>query len=202
MNIFRYVILLIISYSLSINYVIAQNNNKSGSYQTIKQVEDQPNPGIDHKFSEKLPGNIQIQQILNLDAVNENTGLSGNRNNTAIINQFGNNNIATLNQRGLGNTGVIQMGSPENRVFGNDVTVNQQGNQLLSISEIQGNNNSLDLLQTGQNVGSSFLLQGNNLQFDAIQQGNSIQLQPQNGTTPPINITSTRQNLPVIISNN
>jgi hypothetical protein len=175
----------------SFGTVLAQNDRSPVS---IEQVQS---PGIEHNEAVK---NFTLDFLLTVDfsRLVEGPLLQGNM---GTINQYGDNNTAILNQIGTGNTGYIQMGSPQNLVTGNEALINQDGTGLISLVGMMGNDNYLKFDQTGNNKGALFYFRGDNMQFEAQQIGAGLQLWPKNSTMSPIGITSNQQTVPVIISN-
>ncbi|MDZ7691757.1 MAG: curlin repeat-containing protein [Balneolaceae bacterium] len=121
--------------------------------------------------------------------------------NYAGITVYGDQNSASIEQSGTNNAGFIQMGSPTNLVNNNEAKVYQTGHQLISHINMQGNNNYLLFEQSGTQRGALFNFEGNNLQYSAEQSGSGFQLTPQGGSSPALEIESTRRIVPVIISN-
>jgi len=176
--------------------VSAQEKYESGSPVSIEQIN---NPGIEnHNSAVQQFGLDFFLTLTPLDPLGSQAG----QGNTGSISIFGSNNTADLSQSGSSNSGVIQIGAPDNFVLGNNIFVNQDGQQLRSITDIQGNQNEFNFLQQGTNVGAAIFFRGDNLQFDARQFGSDFQLTPSGSSLPAVNISTTRQTLPVIISNN
>lgn len=164
-----------------------QNNNDPFS------IEDLNNPGIEHNsaFSE-----FGLQYFLSF-GFNTPGNNGGAGENVAIIEQVGDNNRAELTQTGSNLLGKIRQDGDLNTAL-----VEQKGNQLISIVNMQGNNNYLDFMQDADNKGAFFQFQGNNMQFNASQSGSNFTLSPRSTSMPVIDIETTRQSLPIIISNN
>lgn len=171
--------------------LLAQNDRSPVS---IEQIHS---PGIEHNEAVK---NFALDFLLTVDFSRFVDGplVQGN---IGTIKQYGDNNTAILNQMGAGNTGYIQMGSPDNFVSGNNAIINQEGTGLISLVGMMGNDNYLKFDQTGNNKGALFYFQGDNMQFEAQQIGAGLELWPRNSTMSPIGISSTQSTVPVIISN-
>lgn len=145
--------------------------------------------GLDYLFKQSFGTSDIFSSMSNFD---------GNR---AGVAQYGNSNNALIEQDGTGNVGLIQIGSPSNRVQNNVAEVYQTGNQLLSLINMQGNNNYLLFNQSGNSRGALFNFEGNNLQYTAEQSNAGFNLRPKGGSSPALKIESTRRIVPVIISN-
>lgn len=164
---------------------------------SIEQVD---RSNINHNEAVKKFGLDYIfkQSFSTSDIFSNMSGFDGNR---AGVAQYGNSNNALIEQNGTENVGLIQMGSPSNPVQNNVAEVYQTGNQLLSLINMQGNNNYLLFNQTGNRQGALFNFEGNNLQYKANQSNAGFELTPQGGSGPALQIESTRSIVPVIISN-
>lgn len=156
-------------------------------------MDDINNPGIEYNEAQKSFG---IMSFLT-SSVKGPDETSGNVNNVAIIEQAGSNNTAYLDQDGSNLYGaIIQDGT------GNTADLWQKGSNLQSVINMQGNNNFLKFDQTASNRNAYFKLQGSSLRFDAKQTNSGFSLSPQQSSMPYIDISTTRQTLPIIISNN
>ena len=172
----------------------AQDKTRDESPVSIRQIH---NPGIDYNRA-ILNFGLDYMLTLRPKDIPKSTGQTGN---TASITMTGSNNLAGINQAGTGNRAFIQIGASDSPVIGNNTSVQQSGNQLFSITNVQGNRNDFSFEQQGQNVGSAILLRGDYMQFQAAQNGSNFMLKPIGSTIPLINISTTRQVLPLIISN-
>lgn len=175
--------------------LLAQQKNKSGSPVHIEQIN---NPGINHNGAVQQFGLDFFRTLTPLDDLGTQAGTG----NSGSIRIFGSSNTAQLTQSGSGNIGFIEIGSPVNFGVGNRATVQQEGEQLLSITSIRGSRNEFNFQQQGSQVGAAVFFRGNNLQFDARQINTDFQLIPSGSSLPALNISTTRQTLPIIISNN
>ena len=171
--------------------------DESKSPVSIEQINS---PGIEHNEAVKSFG-LDYLMSVDFSSLVQDPARDGN---VATISQYGDNNEAVLKQVGSGNTGYIQMGTSDNFVSGNKAFVSQKGNGLISLVNMQGNSNYLDFLQTGNNKGALLYFKGDDMHYNANQTGMGLQLTPTsfNSTGPQINITTTKQTLPVIISRN
>lgn len=195
MNLHKWLLTVLITLVLGMGSSFAQNGSD------LVDIQQVNNPGINHSEAVKSHGLDYLLTVISDDLLNNISAMSVD-GNTASINQFGSNNSATIDQSGNRNISFIQMGTSDNPVSQNTAIVDQDGQQLISIVNIQGDNNYLDFEQSGQDRGVFFNFQGSNLQFNATQQGASFQLTPRSLSMPVIDITTTRQALPIIISNN
>ncbi len=155
-------------------------------------IEDLSNPGIEHNNAFTEFG-LQYFLSFGFNIPENNVGSGGN---VAIIEQVGVENRAELTQNGSNLFGKIYQEGNLNTAL-----VEQKGNQLISIVSMQGNNNYLDFMQDADNKGAYFQFHGNNMQFNAKQTGSNFSLSHRNSSIPAINIETTRQSLPIIISN-
>ena len=156
-------------------------------------TEDISNPGIDYNEAQESFG---IMQFLT-SSVENPSDVSENTNNVAIIEQVGSNNKAYLDQDGSNIYGaIIQKG------VDNTADLWQQGSNLQSVINMQGTNNFLKFDQTANNRNAYFMLEGVSLRFDAAQTNTGFTLSPKKSSMPRIDISTTRQTLPIVISNN
>ena len=142
----------------------------------------------------KNPGEVFIQQATfdHNDAVKQFTGdfvtmfemdfdafdESGENSNTAIVNQYGNNNTTGITQNGWGNkalvnllgdyntTGLEQSGSD------NQFILNLEGSNNSVTGEQRGTQNSLRLDLIGTLNNQTFSQVGNNLTLELVDNGN------------------------------
>ncbi|WP_340104018.1 hypothetical protein [Rhodohalobacter sp. 8-1] len=141
----------------------------------------------------KNPGEVFIQQASfdHNDAVKQFTGdfvtmfemdfdafaESGENSNTAIVNQYGNNNTTGITQNGWGNkalvnllgdnntTGLLQQGSD------NQFILNLEGNDNTLTGTQQGSQNKLRMDLIGSGTNQTFTQMGNNLTIELIDNG-------------------------------
>ena len=115
----------------------------------------------------------------------------------AIIEQVGSNNTASLDQDGNNIYGaIIQDGT------GNVADVWQKGSNLQSIVNMQGNNNFLNFDQIADNRNARLMFEGDMMKYDATQTNSGFRLTPKNSGSPVLEVTSNTQTVPLIISNN
>ena len=122
--------------------------------------------------------------------------------NVAIVNQFGDSNISTLIQNGIGNAARFN-------IFGNRNTTgliqNGSGNQF--ILNLEGSDNMIDGVQTGEDNQLRIDLIGNgvttqNQSFSQTGTGLTLQLfDSGNGSSIPLQIEQTGNGASVIIEN-
>lgn len=172
---------------------LAQENDNNQSKGSPFSVDDINNPGIDFN---KAQEDFGLDYFLTLTVPGLNSG-SDNGGNVAIIEQVGDDNTAEITQ--TGNNLYSQIKQDGNR---NTALVEQRGNRLVSLVDMVGDNNYLEFTQTGSNKGALFEFRGDNMQYEAHQRGAGVSFSPSNSTMPPINIETTRESLPVIISRN
>lgn len=156
-------------------------------------TDDINNPGIEYNEAQQ---NFGIMHFLT-SSVEGPSNTPGDVNNEAIIEQVGSNNEAYIDQEGTNIYGaIIQHGS------GNIGDLWQKGSNLQSVINMEGNNNYLKFDQTASNRNAYFKLEGNSLKFDATQTNTGFTLSPNQSSMPYLDISTTRQTLPIIISNN
>lgn len=110
---------------------------------------------------------------MDFDAFND----AGESSNTAVVNQFGNNNTTSITQNGWGNkalvnllgdyntTGLVQSGA------GNQFILNLEGSNNSVIGEQRGKENSLRLDLIGTLNNQTFSQVGNNLTLELVDDG-------------------------------
>lgn len=153
----------------------------SGSY--CANAQTSKNPGdvfikqasFDHNDAVKqFTGDFVTMFEMDFDAFDE----SGENSNTAIVNQYGNNNTTGVTQNGWGNkalvnllgdnntTGLLQSGSD------NQFILNLEGNNNSVSGKQVGSKNKLRLDLTGTVNNQTFTQMGNNLTIELIDNGN------------------------------
>lgn len=118
-------------------------------------------------------------------------------NQLAIINQFGNDNIASISQSGNGNQAYVT-------IFGdrNEAGVEQYGNDNFALLKILGNDNEYGLLQEGNDnrfVGGIFT---NGYQNNYVQSGNELTFELQGPNSMGLMIEQFGQGFDLLIETN
>ncbi len=153
----------------------------AGFYRADAQTAQNPGEvfiqqaSFDHNDAVKqFTGDFVTMFEMDFDAFDE----SGENSNTAIVNQYGNNNTTGISQNGWGNkalvnllgdnnsTGLVQSGTD------NQFILNLEGNDNSVSGEQVGSQNRLrmDLIGTVNN--QTFTQMGNNLTIELIDNGN------------------------------
>jgi hypothetical protein len=193
---------------LSLFLVLSLNAQDNQSPVSIEQVA---NPGV-QQHTEAFQ-EFGIDYSFTFPFISESDfDASFSNGNTGIIKQYGNQNVATLTQMGNSNYGKIIMGSPFNNVTGNEATVTQDGNNLISLVNIQGDNNVLNFTQDGDRMGALINFLGDSKNITLTQDRNNSLLGKtyfggssfsiQTGSMPAIKVESTKRVQPIIIRNN
>lgn len=146
----------------------AQNGNNPGEV-FIRQAPFDHNDAV-----KQFTGDFVTMFEMDFDAFDE----SGEYSNTAIVNQYGNNNTTGITQNGWGNkalvnllgdnnsTGLVQDGSD------NQFILNLQGDDNSVSGEQVGSQNRLRLDLIGTVNNQTFSQMGNNLTIELIDNGN------------------------------
>lgn len=116
--------------------------------------------------------------------------------NIAKITTVGSGNTTNISQSGTGLLGVIHINGYDN----NAITLNQTGSNLLSLIDVRGNSNRLDMIQSGNNLGNLVEVEGSGILMELTQDESGFRYL-QTGAVNPISITSTSRYVPIIISN-
>ena len=187
--------------------VIAHSANAQNKRSPVS-IEQVANPGIENHTS--------AFQEFGIDYFFNNFALHGNtdwifdfislQGNSATIRQYGINNEAYLKQQnGTNNIGYIKMGAPNNSVRDNIVDVLQDGSELISLINVQGNRNTLSFNQSGQSIGAYIEFEGNGIDITANQRltpsGSNFSFKTQQ-MRDAIQVESTMPVVPLIIESN
>ena len=168
----------------------AQNtqNNKRDVNVFPEQVSIDHNEAVE-RFSRDLTL-ILTKQLTGAEALNDAVNSA---DQVAIIDQFGDNNVAEIFQSGFGNFAKIDIKG--NR---NNASIEQDGNNNRALLNIFANDNDISLLQDGSN--NTFNSDAG-LNHDVSQIGNNLSIQTR-GIGIPLRIEQTGQGAGIIIENN
>lgn len=158
-----------------------------------EQVSIEHNEAVE-RFSRDLTL-ILTKQLTGAEALNDAVNSA---DQVAIINQFGDNNVAEIFQSGFGNFARIDIEGNRN-IAG----IEQRGDENQAFLGIIGNDNVISLLQEGNNniFNRTFTESG----FNAgpfVQTGNNLNIQVTGSGGIPMIIEQTGQGAGIIIRNN
>lgn len=117
-------------------------------------------------------------------------------NQLAIINQIGNDNIASINQSGNNNYAMINIVGDQN-----EIGIDQDGNRNIAGLTFIGDQNEFSLIQRGDyNLFNRFKVT-NGYQGQYIQNGLGLGLEIRGTNGIPMSIEQTGQNMGILIEN-
>jgi hypothetical protein len=152
-----------------------------------------PNTGsTDSPISDK----VLVDQFSNLTGISTLHQLAADAAKVARIKMSGDNNEARIIQSGTGHIGAINLDGTDNVS-----TLHQTGSELFSLIHIKGYSNRLDVNQEGTNLGNLVQVLGRGLNIDITQDPSGFQYS-QAGAGTPVTVTSSAQNVPIVIRNN
>jgi hypothetical protein len=170
-----------------------QNNNRDVNV-FPEQVSIEHNEAVE-RFSRDLTL-ILTKQLTGAEALNDAVNSA---DQVAIIDQFGDNNVAEIFQSGFGNFAKIDIKG--NR---NNARIDQDGNNNRALLNIFANDNVISLLQEGNNnfIEGNFREDGFAPAEPFSQIGNNLNIQVTGSGGIPMIIEQTGQGAGLIIRNN